>query len=267
MMFRCREHARGVLHIQDAMGVCMTLISGTEKALLVDTGYGLENVRLFAEKQMDRPYQVLLTHGHHDHILGTRWFEETWMASEDQEEFQLRTGSEQREKVRQQAIDKGLRVPEDWMEALIRAPRTLRFDRKTGPFDSLLIPLGGLTAEVIRVPGHTPGSCVVYLPERELLLSGDNWNPTTWLWFPSSVGARLWRENMRTLAALRPFRSVLCSHQPELKTRGDLMALVEGMTDEVLERAPKVDMGSPVDTRKASLPEADQELVFDRGKL
>ena len=146
-------------------------------------------------------------------------------------------------------------------------PRALDFDRKTGSFDSLRLDLGGLTAEIIKVPGHTPGSCVVYVPERELLLSGDNWNPCTWLWFPCSVGAVVWRENMRELMALCPFRHVLCSHQPMLKTRADLAALVEGMTDQVLRSAPAVDMGSEIDTHEARLPDGSQVLVFDRGKL
>ena len=37
-----------------------------------------------------------------------------------------------------------------------------------------VIDLGGLTAQIIEAPGHTPGSAVVYVPERKLLLSGDD---------------------------------------------------------------------------------------------
>ena len=43
-MFRFTEIAPGVKHIQDAMGVCFTLIEGEERAVLFDTGYGTENV-------------------------------------------------------------------------------------------------------------------------------------------------------------------------------------------------------------------------------
>ena len=51
-MFTTRPVFQGVTHIQDAMGVCFTLIEGKERALLFDTGYGTEdvqaNIRLIA---------------------------------------------------------------------------------------------------------------------------------------------------------------------------------------------------------------------------
>ena len=34
----------GIFHIKDALGVCMTLLTGTESALLFDTGCGLEDL-------------------------------------------------------------------------------------------------------------------------------------------------------------------------------------------------------------------------------
>lgn len=49
MGFQHFEFRPGVFHIQDAMGVCMTLLCGKDRALLVDTGYGLEDVGAYVK--------------------------------------------------------------------------------------------------------------------------------------------------------------------------------------------------------------------------
>jgi len=77
--FSVIEPMKNVYHISDCMGVCMTLLAGSEKAILVDTGYGIEDVGRFVRTLTDKPLQVILTHGHHDHMLGARWFAETRM--------------------------------------------------------------------------------------------------------------------------------------------------------------------------------------------
>ena len=47
MSFEVNHVCPGVMHIRDVMGVCMTLIEGEKAALLVDTGYGTEDVAAF----------------------------------------------------------------------------------------------------------------------------------------------------------------------------------------------------------------------------
>ena len=73
-MFKASQVLPGVTHITDAMGVSFTLIEGEKKAVLFDTGYGMEDVGAYVRTLTDRPVKVLLSHGHHDHMLGARWF-------------------------------------------------------------------------------------------------------------------------------------------------------------------------------------------------
>ena len=113
--FHAQQILPGVWHIADCMGVCMTLLAGSERALLVDTGYGLENVHAFVRTLTEKPLTVLLTHAHHDHILGARWFEETCMLQADLADFAQYTSVFQRERVQQQAWGKGLETPEDFL--------------------------------------------------------------------------------------------------------------------------------------------------------
>ncbi len=58
----------------------MYLLEGDEKALLLDTGYGVGNLRAFVEKLTDKPLLVANTHFHPDHSAGNGEFEEVMVA-------------------------------------------------------------------------------------------------------------------------------------------------------------------------------------------
>ena len=258
MSFEVNRVCPGVMHIRDAMGVCMTLIEGAQAALLVDTGYGTEDVAAFIRTLTDKQLTVLLTHNHHDHSLGVRWFEQTVMFREDMEAWHIYNGEAKRRVVLGQAISKGLPVTEDaFLAGECRMPLPISW----GAYD-----LGGVTAEVIPCPGHTPGSCVVYVPERKLLLTGDDWNPCTWLFFPEALPVRQYRENVRKLLA-RDFEHVLCSHQLECFSRSRFEAFLDGLTDETLVAAKPVTIGNyeHINTRQANVAPG-QILVFDWDK-
>ena len=258
MSFEVNRVCPGVMHIRDAMGVCMTLIEGTQAALLVDSGYGTEDVAAFVRTLTDKPLTVLLTHNHHDHSLGSRWFDKTLMFSEDMAEWPIFTGEAKRRVVLGQAIGKGLPVTEvDFLWGECRMPLPM----SQGNYN-----LGGITAEVIPCPGHTPGSCVVYVPERKLLLTGDDWNPCTWLFFEAALPVRQYRENVRRLLLLG-FTHVLCSHQLECFPRSKFEAFLAGLTDETLDASKPVTIGNyeHINTYQADVAEG-QILVFDWNK-
>ena len=259
MSFSYREVLPDVFQIEDALGVCMTLLSGSREALLVDAGYGLEDVKAFVSTLTGKPVRLILTHGHYDHVLGAGWFPGAAVFEEDaelvREHFQLFW----RKRALDAAMQKGLQIDEETFYSL-QSPAWSAL--KEGRFD-----LGGLSARVIRCPGHTAGSAVIYVPERALLLTGDNWNPCTWLFFPEALPAQEYRENMSSLMAL-PFRHVLCPHRNELYERSMLEDFIAGLTDGKLLSAAPVDTGSwlGVQTLQAE-PAPGQSFVFDGEKM
>ncbi len=271
-MFTAFSPFPGITHMTDAMGVSFTLIEGEDSALLFDAGYGLEDVAVFVGTLTEKPVELLLSHGHHDHVLGARWFDHSLMDPADLEEFTLRTGQLQRQKVRKQAEDKGLSVPEDFFTADIPVPDPLKYLDRIGGFSCSVFDLGGREVWAVRVPGHTAGSVMLYIPDVYLLLTGDNWNPCTWMWFPCSMPVRQWHENMtRFLATLEKetgsgILHVLCSHQPDLRDASELKGFLSYITEKRLQDAPAVDMGWPVHTRQVSCPEKNWVLVFDADK-
>ena len=258
MNFDAREVLPGVFHIADAMGVCMTLVTGSRRALLVDTGYGVHDAAAFVRSLTDLPLTVMLTHGHHDHALGARWFCDVRVQPEDFAAYAHYTDAAHRQAVLNQALAKGLSPEGDFLGDAMPAAQALC----EGELD-----LGGLTARVIRCPGHTPGSAVVYVPERKLLLSGDTWNPCTWLFFPEALPARDYRRNARSLLALG-FDHVLCPHRAALYPRASFESAMAALTDEALSAAPRVTIPpyDHIDTHQAELP-GGQVLVFDRAKF
>ena len=52
----------------------MYLIIGTERALLIDTGIGIGNIRSVVETMTHLPYDVVNTHHHYDHVGGNGRF-------------------------------------------------------------------------------------------------------------------------------------------------------------------------------------------------
>ena len=273
-MFTVNQAFKEVLHITDAMGVSFTLIEGSERAILFDTGYGMEDVKSFIGTLTGKPVSVLLSHGHHDHILGARWFDKTFLCSEDLQEFRKRTGKGQRKEVKRQADGLGVPVPDDFMTVPIATPEKIRFTDMTGPFERSLESLGNLEVYVIRVPGHTPGSIVLYVPLYDLLLTGDNWNPCTWMWFPSSAAANIWRDRMTELVSNienesgREIMHVICSHQTLMRKGTELKGFLKYITDDRLANAPEVDMGTTlIDTHEISCEDKGWQLIFDCSKL
>lgn len=258
MSFEVNKVFPDVLHIRDAMGVCMTLIIGENAALLVDTGYGTEHVAEFIRTLTDRPLTVLLTHCHHDHALGARWFDKTVMLPEDQPQWARYTGLDKRRQVLSQAIAKGLPVTEG---SFLAGECAMPYAIHGGTLE-----LGGLTAEIIPCPGHTPGSCVVYVPQRKLLLTGDDWNPCTWLFFEEALPVQDYRANLRHLQGL-DFTQVLCPHQLACYPRAALDAFIAGLTDAALDAAIPVSIGGyeHIHTRQANVADG-QILVFDEDK-
>ena len=125
--------------------------------------------------------------------------------------------------------------------------------------------LGGMEVTLLPCPGHTPGSLVVYIPSLRLLLSGDNWNPCTWLFFPEALGAREYLQNVRELFKL-PFEHVLCSHQAALYPRSKMEQFFSALNEDALSNAEKVSMVRDTDTRQVTV-HSDQVFVFDHQKF
>jgi len=81
--FEKRDLGNGMIRIDTPFGVSMFLIIGTKKAALIDTGYGVGDLKGYIRSITKLPLIVLCTHGHVDHASGTDQFERVYLNHND----------------------------------------------------------------------------------------------------------------------------------------------------------------------------------------
>lgn len=155
---KVNEH---VYLLDDAKQATGYLVVGEEKAALIDTLNGLEDLREIVRELTDKEIIVINTHGHCDHIWGNIFFDSAYLHPADLEIAKMMC--EMPEFVERSSMF-GKQMPEF-------------LPMKEGDaFD-----LGGLTLKVYECPGHTPGSVLLLLEEDRLLFTGDAINHHLWL--------------------------------------------------------------------------------------
>ena len=71
------EIENGIYEIDEFDCVSVFVIVGEKRALVVDTGTGIGDLKwIIEEKITDKPYDVVLTHNHGDHTGGAGFFDE-----------------------------------------------------------------------------------------------------------------------------------------------------------------------------------------------
>ena len=120
-------------------GVRFFLLTGTEKALLIDSGMMIQNAKEIAESLTDLPISLLNTHADRDHIGSNEEFASFYMHLAE-EPLYRRSGK----------------------------PGTIIPVQEGDTID-----LGQRKLEIIDLPGHTPGSIGVLDVAARVLISGD----------------------------------------------------------------------------------------------
>ncbi len=181
-------------HIRRIRGngdVCMYLIEGSERALLVDTGYGVGDLAGYIHSILgDKPLDVVITHGHIDHAAGAAQFDHCYMSPLDNDIYEEFCSIERRLSV---LPDRGYSdfanaTPDDYVGCDLSVMRPLSGG---DTFD-----LGDVTVEMISVPGHTPGMMVPLVVEEMIAIFGDACGVGTLLMLPHSTTIERYRESL-----------------------------------------------------------------------
>ena len=201
---RVSEHLTRII---TPCGVCMYLAEGTQRAALMDTGFGFGDLRGFVESLTGRPYVVLLSHGHMDHAGGAGQFDTVYLNERDWELEQWHATRERRIwDVRHGpgGMPEGV-TDDDFLPS--RTEPYLPMD-EGDVFD-----LGGVTIRPIAVPGHTMGSLVFLIPEDRTAIFGDACGENTLLLFAESAPIAAYREGLLHLQEFEgQYDAVLRNH-------------------------------------------------------
>lgn len=141
----------------------MYLLEGTERALLIDTGWGAGNLRAYVEKLTAKPVVVALTHGHLDHSGGCGEWESVLM--HPGAEADLRTCC-------RSPFDISKLPHPDYEHKLVK--------------DGSAIDLGGRTIELLDISAHSNGSLAFLDRKSGCLFVGDEMESTQVLMYDAA---------------------------------------------------------------------------------
>lgn len=147
----------------------MYVIEGPKKAMLIDTGFGVGDLKgLIKELIPDKELIVVNTHAHFDHAYGNAQFERCY-CHEAEVERMKKTNND---KIWDYLFDENGK------------PIYTEFDRNdlieyheyeiVGVKDGHIFDLGdGYEVEAVHLPGHTPGQCGFYDLHNKTMFIGD----------------------------------------------------------------------------------------------
>ncbi len=167
----------GVYEINEFDGASMFLIVGREKALLIDTGVGIGDLKGFIVGLTDLPVDVLLTHNHRDHVGNAPQFKKVYISRLDTRMGPMLRPLTTKESRLQFAYNARKIHPDRnylWSEA--------DFDTFTQEpeidiiEDGFEFDLGMRKVKCIWTPGHTPGSFSAIDDATGILFCGDACN-------------------------------------------------------------------------------------------
>lgn len=141
----------------------------SREAMIIDPGMVDDNEREiidgFITSNKLKPSHLVNTHMHIDHSFGISYIAEKYglrLECNHADQFLA-------ERLKEQARMFGLPISIDELEISI------------GLNDGDILKIGNEEVQILQVPGHSPGSIVIYAPESSFLISGD-------VLFNSSIG-------------------------------------------------------------------------------
>ena len=200
--------------IKDALGSLITLIIGKNKALVLDTGYGISSLKEEIKKITSLPLIVIDSHGHMDHTGGNYEFDEVYIHSADLELVKKHNSLAWRKKNISSA--EAMKVlPSSFNESdyLEKREGNLLFIDDIKKFD-----LGGLSLEVISTPGHTKGSISIYCKEKKVMLTADAIIQYVWLFLKESTSVADYISSIERVLKY-DFNYFLVGHGPKMIER------------------------------------------------
>ena len=218
MFYQTESLRPGLTRIWDVAHTAIYLVEGSERAVLIDTGVGVGSLKAVVDGLTDKPVTVLLTHAHVDHALGTAGFDDVRVSPEDAGVYAEHCGPEVRKGYVQSCVMQGGDA------ALIGSVRdgdyleAVPFERFGALRPGDRFDLGGVSVEVLRGAGHTPGSLTMLIPQWRVLLLGDACNQFTFLFD-------------RWASTVSDYRRMLAELKKETDGRYDRVILSHGTGD------------------------------------
>lgn len=250
--FRVSEPEPGVFVIEEPLHdeqVASYLILGAERALLIDAGMGVADIRAVVEDLTSLPVTLLVSHAHFDHVGdAARFAGDAPILVHPLEADRLRAGT-----------------PSDRMRRFFAPGRLLGplpggFDLDTAEIagaepsgfvrDGDRIDLGGRVLDVIHAPGHEEGLLALLDRANRLLFSTDVVYAGMIYAHMARSDLSAYRDTMTRLAALAPDIDAVYGSHGERPISPDLLPRLGAAFDAILGGRPPDETGGGADIHR-----------------
>ena len=240
-MYYTVEKLDGFYRVSSAENVFCYLIVGSQKAMLIDTGYGFADLRAAVRSVTDKPLIVVNTHGHCDHAGGNARFDELcylhradWALCNAHTSERMRQGSVQRAR---HSIDFTTGQEYDALPADFDPQAYCAMG--TGNLSELqegdVFELGGAVVAAYETPGHTQGGISLLYREKDIVFTGDEANAFLWLFAPESTDRKTHIRSLEKLRALNA-DAYWGGHSPDPGRVGDIDLYIQAAQEAVYEK-------------------------------
>ncbi|WP_201777918.1 MBL fold metallo-hydrolase [Ornithinibacillus contaminans] len=147
------------------------LLIGTERAALIDTGFGIANIKRITDQLTNLPIVVITTHVHADHIGGHGLYDTILVHQAEADWLENGIKGLPIEQIR---YDIGRDITKPTPKEFNSATYTPYKGKPTAILsDGELIDLGDRLLTIFHTPGHSPGHVSILDNDREYLFTGD----------------------------------------------------------------------------------------------
>lgn len=183
-------------------GVRSFLFTGSDKALLIDSGFGTGNIKTVVKEITKLPLMLVNTHSDGDHRGCNSLFDAVYMHPAEYAHYFDKTEN---------------------------SPGELR-----PLWEGDVIDLGTRKFEIILIPGHTPGSIALFDRADRLIITGDTISAGPIFMFGPHRNMRAYIASLNRLKSLGGFETIYPSHG-ELPLKPDIIDVLIKGAEKLLE--------------------------------
>lgn len=199
------------------------LIVGDERAVLLDTGLGIGDIRAEVEFLTTRPVVVVNSHSHYDHVGGNHQFRDVWAYDDSLEVARIERGIPATEAAAFVPPGSYMDLPQGFDPASYEI-KPSSIARRLRDLDA--IELGSRTLTVHHTPGHSPGSVCLLDSQESILFTGDTIYPGTLYAHFEESDFETYRRSLRRLTGMLGMVAFLCPAHNEAYVNKSLIGSV-----------------------------------------